>query len=391
MLKGQVAVLSSGLLTLEESAGLLDALRASRLYRADQHSYMLYPDRLLPGFLECNIIPDRELSKSLLLTRLLQRGDRRIVTRDVNGRVHFNAAFANRSAVDEALSALLPWPAQASGEYQVSSAGGGDSSFKECPGDRGDDTTAEDADWDALIAQDRSLVLDMYEELFDHQSFTGRSGTFYKYEGLGCVYWHMVSKLLLAVQELRVLSLSATTDGELFSRLTGHYHAIREGIGVHKLPEQYGAVPLEPYSHTPSFAGVQQPGMTGQVKEDLISRRGELGVVVDAGCIGFRQQLVDCAELLLAPRTFEYFDVAGRQRWLELDKGTVAFTLCQTPVVLHASASTRIEVSKADRSRVTLDTLDLDADISAAIFNRAGEVSRLDVYMPVREPGREQH
>ena len=35
----------------------------------------------------------------------------------------------------------------------------------------------------------------LYEEVFDHQSFTGRSGTFYKYEGLGCIYWHMVSKL----------------------------------------------------------------------------------------------------------------------------------------------------------------------------------------------------
>ena len=33
------------------------------------------------------------------------------------------------------------------------------------------------------------------------QSFTGRSGAFYKYEGLGSIYWHMVSKLLVAVQE----------------------------------------------------------------------------------------------------------------------------------------------------------------------------------------------
>ena len=35
----------------------------------------------------------------------------------------------------------------------------------------------------------------------DHTRFTGRSGTFYGYEGLGCIYWHMVSKLLLATQE----------------------------------------------------------------------------------------------------------------------------------------------------------------------------------------------
>ncbi len=38
----------------------------------------------------------------------------------------------------------------------------------------------------------------------------------------------------------------------------------------------YGAIPTDPYSHTPGFAGAQQPGMTGPVKED-ICRLGELG------------------------------------------------------------------------------------------------------------------
>ena len=41
-------------------------------------------------------------------------------------------------------------------------------------------------------------MLDLFERLFDHESFTGRSGTFFGYEGLGCIYWHMVSKLRLA-------------------------------------------------------------------------------------------------------------------------------------------------------------------------------------------------
>ena len=37
-------------------------------------------------------------------------------------------------------------------------------------------------------------------------------------------------------------------------------------------------VPTDPYSHTPGFAGVQQPGMTGQVKEEILTRWGELGL-----------------------------------------------------------------------------------------------------------------
>ena len=41
----------------------------------------------------------------------------------------------------------------------------------------------------------------LFEETFHHDQFTGRSSTFFAYEGLGSVYWHMVSKLLLAAQE----------------------------------------------------------------------------------------------------------------------------------------------------------------------------------------------
>jgi hypothetical protein len=51
MLEGQVSILSSGLLSAEESLSVLESLRRSSLYRADQHTYILYPDRVLPSFL----------------------------------------------------------------------------------------------------------------------------------------------------------------------------------------------------------------------------------------------------------------------------------------------------------------------------------------------------
>jgi hypothetical protein len=160
MLEGQMAVLGSGALDARESAALLDALRASPLYRADQNSYVLYPDRKLPGFFEKNNIPAAAIAQSKTLASMIERGDRRIVIQDANGVAHFNAAFRNGALLEEALAAL-------------------------------------DIDDD-----ERARISALYEEVFDHQSFTGRSGTFYKYEGLGCIYWHMVSKLLVAVQEV---------------------------------------------------------------------------------------------------------------------------------------------------------------------------------------------
>ncbi len=57
MLEGQVAMLSSGELGAQESLALIAGLRASDLYRADQHSYTLYPDKDLAGFLDRNTFP----------------------------------------------------------------------------------------------------------------------------------------------------------------------------------------------------------------------------------------------------------------------------------------------------------------------------------------------
>ncbi|HBQ60196.1 MAG TPA: hypothetical protein DD671_11400, partial [Balneolaceae bacterium] len=55
----------------------------------------------------------------------------------------------------------------------------------------------------------------------------------------------------------------------------------------HKDPEVYGAFPTDPYSHTPQHRGAQQPGMTGQVKEDILVRFAQLGLRVEDGILSF--------------------------------------------------------------------------------------------------------
>ena len=338
MLEGQVAVLSSGALSAQESVALLDALRNSRLYRADQNSYLLYPERKLPGFFEKNNIPAEAIAKLKPLAEMIERGDRRIVAQDLNGVAHFNSAFRNSSLLKEALADV------------------------------------------GLSDEENARILALYEQVFDHQSFTGRSGTFYKYEGLGCIYWHMVSKLLLAVQEVLDRAGTADEDAALIQRLMSHYREIREGIGVHKSPDLYGAIPTDPYSHTPGFAGAQQPGMTGQVKEDLISRLGEMGVAVKEGRLEFHRHLVSGNEFLTQPSHFNFYDIDGRQHTLDLDPGDMAFTTCQVPIVAHRCGPQKIEITRHDGSRHTIEALCLDEQTSAAIFERSGAVRRLDVF-----------
>jgi hypothetical protein len=286
------------------------------------------------------------VAESALLRRMLERGDRRIVEADVTGAVHFAPPLRNGRLLKEALA-----------------------------------TVADDGGA-SLAAEDVRAVLDLYERVFDHQSFTGRSGTFYKYEGLGCIYWHMVSKLVLAVQENLLAAKREGASGAVVDGLRRRYEAIREGLGVHDAPPDYGAFPTDPYSHTPGFAGVQQPGMTGQVKEDLISRLGEMGVRVEEGHLRFDGLLLGGGELLDAPATFHYVDLNREPRDLEVPAGALALTVCQVPVVVHGLGGPRVEIAGADGATRTVGELVLDADTSSSILNRDGAVTRLDVYYP---------
>jgi len=343
MLEGQVAVLSSGFLSAEESLKVLKALKNSDLYRADQRSYLLYPNRRLPRFVEKNNIPAGDIARSRLLKKLLADGNHLLVERDVAGRHHFNGAITNASDVSRILGQLA-----AVGYARHVKAGTG-------------------------------LILEIFERLFDHQSFTGRSGTFFGYEGLGCIYWHMVSKLLLASQETYFRAADADAPASVLKQLAEFYHDIRAGIGDRKSPEVYGAFPMDPYSHTPAHTGARQPGLTGQVKEDVLCRMGELGVQVRDGEIHFRPGLLRRNEFLADPVDFNYYDMAGMERKFRLPAGSLGFTYCQVPIVYQLARENSLVVHFADGSKIRSSELRLDSATSRLIFERTGKVSRVAV------------
>jgi hypothetical protein len=338
MLEGQVAVLSSGRLTPEASLEVLQALRRSSMYRADQNTYLLYPDRQLPRFLEMNNIPRRDVEASRLLRRLLRDNNRSLVERDVNGRVHFNARVMNAPDVSRILAELAA------------------------------------AGYGRLVRSEAQLLLDLFERLTGHASFTGRSGTFFGYEGLGCIYWHMVSKLLLAAQESFFRAADAGAPADLLQQLADCYYDIRAGLGDHKTPDVYGAFPADPYSHTPGHAGARQPGLTGQVKEDILCRWGELGVFVDGGQIRFTPLLLRRDEFQAASRLFTYVDVRGTRQRLRIPANSLAFTYCQVPIVYEVAGECGLEVVFQDGTRAQSRASRLSAEISRSIFDRSGRV-----------------
>ena len=115
------------------------------------------------------------------------------------------------------------------------------------------------------------------------------------------------------------------------------YADIRKGLSFNKTPDVYGAFPTDPYSHTPKGQGAKQPGMTGMVKEEILTRQVELGFFIDQGKLAFDFLLLNGNEFLADPTVFTYFGVDGNQEQIDLAAGSLAYLICQVPVILQAS------------------------------------------------------
>ena len=246
MLEGQVAVLSSGALDIDQSLALLDALRSSAPYRADQDSYLLYPDRQLPAFLQKNRVPPeavRAVPWLVAPSGAARPGATPVLVRDEDGLVSLRPPLPQRPAAGRGAGrAPREPPSRRPAGRKCWTCTNGCSTTTRSPAAR---------------------------------------ARFYKYEGLGCIYWHMVSKLRLAVQEVWQRALRGRAPAEHWPRLREHYLHVREGLGVHKPPGALRRVPHRSRTRTrPASPAPSSRGMTGQVKEDILCRLRELGLVV---------------------------------------------------------------------------------------------------------------
>jgi len=348
MLEGQVAALGSGVLDPVAQADLFDALLASRLYRPDQDTFLLAPARVPPSFLDKNVIPTEDVVGDPLLSALVDADEPSVVRRDADGRFRFPPDLSDAVALVAALDRL-----------------------------------AATEEWAELVGSHRRAVTAAYERVFDHHAHLGRSGSMYAYEGIGSIYWHMVAKLLVALQEAVVAAADRDADPHVVDRLRAAYWRVRAGLGVNKSPREFGAIPTDPYSHTPAHAGAQQPGMTGAVKEELLARPLELGVRVLDGEVVFDPLLLRRSELLEAPQRWSVPSLDGGWSEVELAAGTLGLTVCQVPVVIGlTSGEPHVDAEFVHGNRTRRSGTRLGRDLSAMVFGRTGEIARIHAALP---------
>jgi hypothetical protein len=280
---------------------------------------MLYPVVAHPGFLDRNNVSPAQVARARFLSSPLDDRWRAVFVEDRHGTLHFRPSFPHAAALRSVLDEIGAAP------------------------------------------DESEVVEDIYEELFGHDSFTGRSGAMYGYEGIGSIYWHMVAKLLLTVQENHAAASDRHEPADVVEGLAAAYRRIRDGLGFRKSPEVYGAFPIDCYSHTPTGAGAKQPGMTGQVKEEILARFGETGLRIRAGTLRLEAALVDPAELFGA-------DLAG----------TVSLSLGQTPIGIAVGDAATVRTTWEDGRVELADGNELAAAVAAEIFARSGAVERVD-------------
>ena len=161
---------------------------------------------------------------------------------------------------------------------------------------------------------------------------------------------YRLARDLHAAQAEQVFEAADQSAPEL-PALIAHYRRVREGLGYRKSAADWGAFPADPYSHTPGEGGAQQPGMTGQVKEEILTRWGELGLRVRGGRVHFDPVLLDEAELP--------------------EGGALTFTWAHVPYSYHRGSATRLRVLTeqgwSDCPQLSFDprgVLAVEADVS---------------------------
>ena len=120
--------------------------------------------------------------------------------------------------------------------------------------------------------------------------------------------------------------------------------------------------------------------MTGQVKEEIITRMGELGCSLKNGTLVFQIELLKLSEFLKKDAVFSYVDINHNFCEYVLKPDQLGFTYCQVPIIYQLSEQDcNISVSFKNQTTENISGNILPSEISNKLFSRSGEIKEIKV------------
>jgi len=85
------------------------------------------------------------------------------------------------------------------------------------------------------------------------------------------------------------------------------------------------------------------------------------------------------SEFLEKQSTFSFYDIKGQLQTINLSKGSLAYTVCQVPVIYELAENEGIEVFSRNETVEKFANLNLSQKVSRKIFKRDGSVEKVVV------------
>ena len=76
---------------------------------------------------------------------------------------------------------------------------------------------------------------------------------------------------------------------------------------------------------------------------------------------------------------FIFYNILGEKTTIPLEKNSLAFTYIQIPIIYKLSDEDQITITLKNNKRKTINGSELKPDISRSIFNRTGEITKIEV------------
>jgi len=110
-----------------------------------------------------------------------------------------------------------------------------------------------------------------------------------------------------------------------------------------------------------------------------LTRTGELGIKIKDGKLEFNPEILQRNEFLTESQDVTFILIDGLEKIISLEANSLAFSICQVPVIYKIGTSTHIKIHFTNESFEHAESFTLSEGNSEKVFQRTGEISSIEL------------